>query len=228
MVTLSVPDEYIGVRVTASHSQINAVLESAFSEDEWYICYPHMGKHGDNEHFHIVAAHRDKAARERLRTAVRNACGAGNKFFSIKCYKNGVTHAITYTAKEGTTAITKGSVEQWISDAPAWIPGLPAARKRKRTTTLIDPEGDEFDGGVRVNQYNISAFAAHYHRKHRLSMEIEFDEVIRRMVASQKYTWHFKESLTIFHNWDFRSRIGDPEGVSRLTELVTNGAMKLM
>ena len=48
------PSTYMSVRITLIHSQWDILYESCFKDVSWYISYPHMGKNGNNPHFHVL------------------------------------------------------------------------------------------------------------------------------------------------------------------------------
>jgi hypothetical protein len=58
-------------------------LEFVVEGFDWYISYAHIGKNGDNPHFH-VAVPGAKAELERIRKRVKTAGLSGNKCFSGK------------------------------------------------------------------------------------------------------------------------------------------------
>jgi len=173
------------------------LLENVFYDSEWYIFYPHFGKHKDNEHFHIYVPATDQAGKQRYRDRIKNNVGAGNRHFSAKSFKNGLAQAIQYGSKEGTDPTTKGEfVQQWIDDSPPWVPGA-ATRKRKRPSTAIDIDGEEIELGVQLNKYNIIPFAASFYKKNRFKHK-SWRKTILAMIESNKYRWTFTEELGNF------------------------------
>lgn len=202
---------YTSARFSGEHDFIKSQLEALFTEEAWYIGFPHMGKNKDNPHFHVFFKYYNDAGIAQYRRKFRTAFGIGNRFFSVKRCKNGIASAITYGSKEGTDAVTKGPVDEWIANAPPWVPGV-NPRKRKRNTTLVDPDGDEFDGGVRVNKYNLVAFAYQFWKKNMKQHKVDYnlDDVFKQMLKSQQYSFHFTEKFTSFHFSEFRSLV-DPD-----------------
>ena len=76
---------------------------SCFSDVEWYISYPHMGKNGNNPHFHVRLPADGPKDIERIRKRIKTAGYTGNKQFSIKYMQIGVQCGIQYCSREGTT-----------------------------------------------------------------------------------------------------------------------------
>lgn len=87
---------------------------------DWYISYHHIGKNGDNPHFH-VAVPGAKAELERIRKRVKTAGLFGNKCFSGKPMQNSILQFIQYASREETEPNIRGEVQQWIDAAPRWI-----------------------------------------------------------------------------------------------------------
>lgn len=180
-----------------------------FFDVAWYICYPHFGKHGDNEHFHIFVPATDGKGRDRIRKRVKDNFGAGNKFVSVVGNKNGITQAIQYGSKEGTEPTTRGDVQSWIDNAPPWIPGAVTQKKRKRNRTHEDSDG-EYEVGITVNKYNISDLAARFYKRKKLSFPYEqaWRKTVTAMIASGKFSWYFQERVDPFHELNFLILVG--------------------
>lgn len=213
------PTVYTSVRVTTQHKNWDTLVKKVFYDVDWYIAYPHFGKHGDNEHYHIFVVATDKSGRQRYRDRVKACLGSGNKFVSAKPFKNGIEHAIQYGSKEGTDPTTKGDVQEWIDNSPPWVPGA-ATRKRKRPTTAIDIDGEEIELGVQLNPYNIEPFAAAFYKKNRLTHK-SWRLTIHAMIATNKYRWNFKEKIDEWVEAFWLQRIGgDPDGLERLTHFL--------
>lgn len=147
---MSEPLEYHSLRVTVPHCKKTALLQlECFKKAKWYLCYPHTGKHGDNEHFHIAVPDGDKNYRARFRDSIKSAFGSGNQFFSAKSHKNGIAQFIQYASREGTDPHTQGNVVDWINNAPAWVPAqLITGKKRKLPGDLIDHDGENFEAQI--------------------------------------------------------------------------------
>lgn len=206
---------YTSVRITIPHSLLDKMLEKVFYDVVWYICYPHSGKNGDNEHFHVFCPATDSAGRDRIRKRVKDNFGSGNKFISLKHCENGISQAIQYGSKEGTQPITRGDVQSWIDNAPAWIPGG-VTKKRKRNRTQEDSDG-EYEAPIVVNKYNISWLAARFYQRKKLDYpnNIAWRRTISDMVASKKFTWFFTEKLEGLYEQDFYHLTGlrEPESL---------------
>lgn len=208
---------YTSVRITIPHSDLAMMLDKVFFDQEWYICYPHNGKNGDNEHFHIFCPATDNAGRERIRKRVKDHFGAGNKFISLKSCQNGIAQAIQYGSKEGTDPITRGDVQSWIDNAPAWIPGGCATKKRKRNRTHYDSDG-EWEAPIRVNEFNIEDIAVRFYKRKKLQYPAKtaWRKTIIDMAASQKFSFKFKGKLDGIYELNFLNQLGldAPEAIA--------------
>jgi len=78
------PTSYMSVRITLSHSLWDSLFDSCFSDVDWYISFPHMGKNGNNPHFHVLLPADGPKDLERIRKRIKTAGYTGNKQFSIK------------------------------------------------------------------------------------------------------------------------------------------------
>lgn len=113
------PVNYTSVRVTVNHDQWNVLLP-AIADQQW-LAWPHFGKDKNNQHFHIIVIGelRLDALRKRFKTLFNKT---GNGFIRCKQESNGVLSAITYCAKEGTSAMhSLPEHADWIKDAPVWV-----------------------------------------------------------------------------------------------------------
>lgn len=119
-----VPTSYLSIRLTLAHEKKDEI-ERVLTDVDQYIMYPHAGKHGDNEHWHLLIPEGHfKFTVEALRKRFGTTFGKGNRVFCVKSCTNGILNGIQYCSREGTSPITKGPPEvlQWIEQAPAWIP----------------------------------------------------------------------------------------------------------
>jgi hypothetical protein len=136
------PAGYVSLRVTIPHCQWE-VVEQCLEGFDWYISYPHKGKNGTNEHFHVALPGTNKEAK-RVRERLKGAGLSGNKQLSLKCLENGVESFIQYASREKTTPKTRGSVSEWIDNAPKWLNANlrenmnPITGKRKADTMMDD------------------------------------------------------------------------------------------
>lgn len=135
--TGTIPTTYISIRVTTPHDNWPAI-EKLVSDAEWYISYPHSGKNGNNEHFHVFVSGGTATTREKFRKRFKTAGFVGNKCVSVKLFENGITSAISYGAREGTTPYVKGSeCARWIAEAPEWVESR-AGKKRRATDEYVE------------------------------------------------------------------------------------------
>ena len=110
--------EYVSIRITTPRKWDE--IENVVNGSKWYIAYPHIGKNGNNPHYHI-AVPGDKKVLERIRQRIKDAGLHGNKCFSGKCMQNSILQFIQYASREETQPITKGDVQSWLDRAPRWI-----------------------------------------------------------------------------------------------------------
>lgn len=182
------PKDYVSVRVTLTHEQW-PVIEQCFLDFPWYISYPHLGKNGNNPHFHVCVpgCKRDS---NKIRERLKGAGLSGNQQFSIKCHQNGVESFIQYASREKTTPKTRGSVDKWIADAPKWLHANlktnlnPFTGKRKADDMMQDMRP--------INAKNVM-YAAWAYRRDCLVSDPKGDrwnklsDVILHMLDSAKY-----------------------------------------
>ena len=110
--------EYVSIRITTPRKWED--IENLVNDFEWYISYPHIGKNGNNPHYHIAVPGNGKVL-ERIRKRIKDAGLHGNKCFSGTCYQNSILQYIQYTSREETQPYIKGNVQSWIDKAPRWI-----------------------------------------------------------------------------------------------------------
>lgn len=118
------PENYIAIRINFPHSRVEDVV-TCF--DESFCLYPHLGKSGENPHFHICVPVIDDdmvKVTERLRKRLKGRLNlTGNKQISCKSMSNCVLKYIQYASREGTTPVhSGGDWGDWISQAPKWEP----------------------------------------------------------------------------------------------------------
>lgn len=128
------PDQYLSIRLTVDHLRWPEVMD-ILHDVEVYIAYPHKGKDGENEHFHILIP--DYTRCEVMRNRIKRKFGGGgrgsNELYSIKSQSNGLLSGIQYCGHENTTPYTKGpDCSGWISEAPPW-----AEQERRFVQSLI-------------------------------------------------------------------------------------------
>lgn len=187
------------------------IIQEIFYDLPWYICYPHTGKNGDNEHYHIFTPELDHNRRNLYRTRITRSVGSGNKYLSIKSCKNGLAQAIQYGSKEGTQPITRGDVQQWIDDAPPWIPGASTAPRKRKRRIYEDPDGEQHMLGIVVNKYNIVQIAARYYKKCNKdgwSNGAAWRNTLCAMLRSNDFDFQFTEKLDGMYELFFRQAIG--------------------
>jgi hypothetical protein len=135
---MEIPTHYISARVTVEHSRWDEV--HACIADQRYLSWPHLGKGTDNPHFHILIVESDAKAIEKLRKRFKDKMALkGNGQVRFKLEGNGILHAITYCAKEGTPAIHSQEADSFlVESAPPWeqrdTPGIGShfnSRERK-------------------------------------------------------------------------------------------------
>lgn len=203
------PQNYFSIRVTVAHNRKEQLFGlQVFKEAEWYIAYPHFGRHKDNEHFHIAVAAGDKAYKQRFADSISRAIGTGNEHYASKSYKNGIGEAIKYFAKERTEPITKGDVAGWIANAPVWDPTGPPNKKRKLPADFVDHDGDGFQQQVKLNHTNIVQYAANFYKKKKSTHE-SFRLTLVDMSVTGRYNFVLKgQKICHFQELEFYAAIG--------------------
>lgn len=172
-----IPVQYLSIRLTIAHEKWKEICEPCFDDAEWYISYPHSGKNGNNEHFHVFVNGCTAADRERYRKRFKKLGFVGNQHISVKLCENGVTSAITYGARESTQPITKGTlVQRWIDSAPAWVEQRAKSKKRAR------------DEVIQLTCVNMMKLAFEFHRQNKVKRD-ELDWTLRLMLNSGEYVF---------------------------------------
>lgn len=110
--------EYVSFRITTPKKWDE--IEEVVKDFEWYISYGHIGKHGNNPHFH-VAVPGSKTDLERIRIRVKKCGLHGNKCFSGKLMQNSILQFIQYASREETEPKIRGDIGHWITAAPRWV-----------------------------------------------------------------------------------------------------------
>jgi len=135
---------YVSFRITTPHERWDELEEKILIGFDWYIGYPHIGKNGNNEHFHVAVPGLAVDA-ERIRKRIKTGGFHGNKCFSVKCYQSSILSYIQYASREETAPIIRGPVQHWIDAAPRWVqanlldnlnPDRAAAKVRKGAIML--------------------------------------------------------------------------------------------
>lgn len=213
---MQIPTLYSSVRIYVEHSAVSKMLLDIFYDEEWYICYLHVGKRSGREHVHVSIPYvkRDKSRYDKLSKRIKRNVGNGNNVFAFTHYENGVHEGIRYGSKDGIEPHTKGDVAEWIATAPEWNEDLAQAagifptKKRKRNRTHEDSDG-EWESGIRVNEYNIVDVAVRYYKRKQLKLDYRhaWRTTINEMVKSKKFNWLFKDKLPGFYEEAFLSQL---------------------
>lgn len=102
--------DYLSVRLTMEHEQLDEI-KNLFDDYNWCV-YMHSPKDG-KEHFHLcIPEGKPEAIRQRIKRAWSNLGHLGNKFFSVKQYRNGLRGFVFYCHHEGADPVFKFS-EVW-------------------------------------------------------------------------------------------------------------------
>lgn len=186
------PVKHLHVRITpeGGHSELQKVIDCVCKDVDWYIIFPHFGKNGDNEHFHVFAPDLDKAGKQCLRRRIASHFGSGNAHFIVESRKDGIGKAIQYGSREGTDPTSHGAgVLQWIADAPPWVPG---GVKRRRVRTFEDDQGNVHVLARLLNVYNVLPIMVIHFRLYRAQINRRpyFAATIKHMIRSGRYQFH--------------------------------------
>lgn len=117
-----VPVCYVSLRLTMDHSRVEDIKEKILNGYE-YVGYTHLGKSGDNPHFHFFIPTADKRTAECIRKRAKDKFTlSGNGRLSVTYRCNGILNGITYGSKEGTTAIVSSDdMARLVNLAPAYV-----------------------------------------------------------------------------------------------------------
>lgn len=123
-----IPTDYLSIRLTVEHLRWPDVM-TILEDVEVYMAWPHKGKDGENEHFHILIPDTGRKFCDVMRNRIKRKFGdgrGGNGLFSIKNQSNGLLAGIQYCGHEDTTPYTKGpECSRWIEEAPKWVEPTP-------------------------------------------------------------------------------------------------------
>jgi len=160
----------------------DTLFDSCFSDLEWYISYPHMGKNGNNPHFHVLLPADGPKDIERIRKRIKTAGYTGNKQFSIKFMQNGVQCGIQYCSREGTTPTHSGpECSKWIAGSPPWLNCNLKENLNKRAR-------EDLDNGIRLTIVNHLRLAWKYRLQHdKLKNEDRLPYVVMHMLDDGYY-----------------------------------------
>lgn len=196
------PSEYLSVRITILHSQWQSLFDSCFFDAAWYISYPHMGKNGNNPHFHVLLpAHTTKDS-DRIRKQIKTAGYTGNKQFGIKFMQNGLQCGIQYCSRQGTAPTqSRSQCQKWISGSPTWLNCNLKENFNKRAR-------EDLDNGIKLIIVNHLRLAWKYRLQHdNLKNEDRLPHVVMHMLDDGFYidpAW-LSESGTDFYVEVFRT-----------------------
>lgn len=173
---ITIPQHYISIRITTPHANWASVYD-VIKDEPWYISYPHFGKKGDNEHFHVFTPGGTVADRERIRARFKRAGFTGNKCICVKLGENGITSGIQYGSRERTQPRFAGeNVDEWIRISPPWDPNL--AKKRKR-------DSDDY---VQLTCMNVIRYAFEYWKDNNIK-STDLPKVVEIMLQDGKYVF---------------------------------------
>ena len=178
------PKHYISCRFTIPHQRWPE-LADVLTPYTWYISYPHFGKTGTNQHFHVFLPGSTKKDADCIRNRIKKLDIHGNKHVSIKLNQNGLEQAIQYGSREKTTPSSFGFCsESWILRAPKWMDANlkenlydQLAGKRKRE----DPEG------IKLTAVNHVRLAFNYHKEKNLKFSTDLGHTILHMLSNGHY-----------------------------------------
>jgi len=204
------PPNYMTLRITVPHDQWPLIEDKVLFGVPVYIAYPHSGKEGENEHFHIcvpMAEKNDKMIarfRKRVNDAFRGV--KGNKIVAAKFMTNGVDKAIQYMSKEKTEPIYLGDdCEAWIAASPVWTV--------QTTMEKFLDKDDEITHKTRdwqLNYNNLIPQAVAHRNRCRLETT-KLKEIVRHMMKTTKWApavSMIKGGVPPFYQDRFEVRIG--------------------
>tara|TARA_Y100000361_G_C11142618_1_gene336029 strand:- start:67 stop:810 length:744 start_codon:yes stop_codon:yes gene_type:complete len=170
--------EYVSFRVTCGHNEWDTIVKEILYDEPIYVAYPHVGKNGNNPHFHVFVPG-DKPKSDKLRNRLKKSSFSGNKQYSLKCMQNGILRAITYGSREGTEAIIRGEqASDWITAAPKWINA-----NLKENMTIAGNKRKRDENGEKLTPENL-LFKAWKYREAKVKMFGESDDKTRSVWAA--------------------------------------------
>lgn len=227
-------------RMDCEHQMVPEVVEYLFGEEPWYIYYLHNGdgtgkpprrdgkSFSNKQHFHIWLPPRDKAAKQLIRDRAKAKFGVSGSDFTCGDWKGCLLKGISYGSHEGTLPVTKGDVQQWLDDAPAWVPFSEVLKKRKRRRVGVLSDGECFEMAPKINIWNYIQYMVHHYKKFESEIDPrdKYRSTLRHMIQSRAYDWHFTQNM---HEtgWriQFLAAIGDEEGARNLEEYLIGNDM---
>lgn len=113
-------DDYISLRITIEHSKVYDLIHTVLNDVNHYIVYPHRGKAGDNQHFHICIAGVKVESRcvDKFRIRLKRFVKGAGKLMA-KAMHNGVCSFVGYVKHEDAKPYIKGFDLDWFNDIPA-------------------------------------------------------------------------------------------------------------
>ena len=178
------PTNYISVRLTIPHSRWGEI-EDLLKSEPWYISYPHFGKTGKNEHFHVFILGSTKSHADSIRHRIKKLNVSGNKHVSVKLNQNGLECGIQYGSREKTSPSCVGPyARSWIDRAPPW---LDANLKENLWDQLAGKRKREDPEGIKLTAVNHVRLAFIYHKHHCLKKSTDLGHTILHMLSNGHY-----------------------------------------
>jgi len=207
------PTTYMSIRITRPHDMIDAVVK-IFSDQPWYLIYPHVGKQDENPHFHILTPEMDKATQDSIAQRIRRAFSPlkGNALFSFSgddsksaIRTNGILSGIQYcTHEHSSPTLSSETLRGWIQQAPEWLPRETLAMARKSKPEKL--------GEPVLTLNNVVKQAIKFREQHRMETD-NLATICNLMVL--RHGWSVSRDIQVkglpYHTHAiFRARLGQP------------------
>ena len=172
----------MSIRITIPHNVFQPLFDVCFFDTEWYISFPHLGKNGNNPHFHVLMPAISAKAVGPIRQRIQRAGYSGNKQFSIKFMQNGLQLGIQYCSREGIMPSHSGpTCQKWIDGSPAWLNCNLKENFNKRAR-------QDLENGIKLTIVNHLRLAWKYRVQHdKLSNVNDLPTVIMHMLDDGFY-----------------------------------------
>lgn len=196
---------YYSFRLTISHSRVSELLE-CLSDVSEYIIWPHKGKNGDNDHYHIAVPSPPNKFDDKMRKRISTKFGKGNGTYSGKYQTNSLTDFIHYCKHESAVPITHGDLDKWerlISEAPDYLP----LADYKKATGHIEKRREKL-GDPMLTFSNVVKQAYIYRTKAGLK-STDLKEVLSHMLANTDWVPSrdmLSKGLDMYHHVMFQHR----------------------
>lgn len=199
---------YLSLRINLPHERFDELVQNVIHDVD-YVAYPHKGKQGSNEHFHVFIPTDTRGSGEKFRNRIKRWLGGGNQKYSIKYFDNGFDRAIQYGSKEGTCAfVSNDDFRILVDNAPPWIPQDP---QRRLDEFFSDPTKDsKKERDWQLTYSNLVCQAVQHARRSSMTTS-SLKEVVAHMIETTKWRPSYQlinKGVPEFYSHDYEQRLG--------------------